>query len=228
VIHNGIDADHFCDRSDREARRALRNELGFAESDYVIGILAVLRPEKNHVQLVDAAAALQARGIAARVLMIGDGEMRSTIEARALSLKGERNVAITGFQQDVRPYISACDVVVLCSVAVETFSLAALEAMAMGRPVIHSDIGGASEMIVPGRNGFLFPAGDTKALVDKLAVLSDRAVAERMGHEARAMVTARFSERMMVDRYEQTLLELCGAGRSDRAISRPTSALDKS
>jgi glycosyltransferase involved in cell wall biosynthesis len=100
---------------------------------------------------------------------------------------------------------------VLCSLAVETFSLAALEAMAMGKPVIHADLGGASEMIFPGRNGFLFPVGDTRALVDKLAILADRTVSRRMGREARELVETLFSEKTMVDRYEQTLLELCGA-----------------
>jgi glycosyltransferase involved in cell wall biosynthesis len=101
----------------------------------------------------------------------------------------------------------------LCSFT-ETFSLAAIEAMALGRPVVHSDVGGAAEMIVPGRNGFLFPVGDTKAFADKLAILADRAVSTRMGHDARATVEALFSERTMVDRYERMLLEVCRA-RSD-------------
>jgi glycosyltransferase involved in cell wall biosynthesis len=66
-------------------------------------------------------------------------------------------------------------------------------------------------MIVPGRNGFLFPVGDTKTLVEKLAILADRALSRRMGNDARATVEARFSERTMVDRYEQILLEICRA-----------------
>jgi glycosyltransferase involved in cell wall biosynthesis len=99
---------------------------------------------------------------------------------------------------------------VLCSFT-EAFSLAALEAMALGRPVVHSDVGGAAEMIVPGRNGFLFPVGDTTAFVDKLAILADRAISRRMGQEARARVASLFSEKTMVDRYEQLLLQLCGA-----------------
>lgn len=99
---------------------------------------------------------------------------------------------------------------VLCSFT-EALSLSAIEAMAMGRPVVHSDVGGAAEMIVPGRNGFLFPVGDTAGFVDKLAILADRAISERMGREARARVEALFSEKTMVDRYEQLLLQLCGA-----------------
>jgi len=210
VIYNGVDTDHFSDTSNSEERRKLRQELGFYDADYVIGISAVLRPEKNHVQLVDAVATLRNMGIPARVLMIGDGPMRGAVERRSNELKVDAEVRITGFQRDVRPYISVCDVMVLCSL-VETFSLAALEAMAMGKPVIHADLGGASEMIVPGRNGFLFPVGDTGALVDKLAILADRSVSRRMGRAARELVETLFSEKTMVDRYEQTLLELCGA-----------------
>ena len=208
VIYNGVDTEEFCDKWSPEERRSLRNALGFSDADYVIGISAVLRPEKNHVQLVDAVAMLRKLGIPARALMIGDGEMRKAVETRARELRVEGDVVITGLKQDVRPCIAACDVVALCSFT-EAFSLAAIEAMALRKPLVHSDIGGAAEMIVPGRNGFLFPVGDTKALVDKLAILADREVARRMGNNAREMVERLFSERTMVDRYEQMLLELC-------------------
>jgi glycosyltransferase involved in cell wall biosynthesis len=209
LIYNGVDTEAFSDRWNPEGREKVRGALGFSDADFVIGILALLRPEKKHLQLVEAVAALRKMGIPARALMIGDGAMRPAIEARARSLGLEGDIVITGLQQEVRPYIAACDAVALCSDAVETFSLAALEAMALGRPVVHSHIGGAAEMIQPGENGFLFPVGDTEALVDRLARLSGRADRERMGRKAREMVEARFSERAMVDRYERLLLDLC-------------------
>ena len=208
VIHNGVDTDQFCDRSTLEERAATRGALGFSDADYVIGISAWLRPEKNHLQLVDALAALRNRGIRARVLMLGDGEMRGAIEARARALKVENSLVITGFRQDVRPYLGASDTVVLCSLT-ETFSLAAIEAMALRRPVVHSDVGGAAEMIRSGDNGFLFPVGDTAALVARLVRLVDPVVRERMGRRAREIVEARFSEHAMVERYERMLLDLC-------------------
>ncbi|HMH18130.1 MAG TPA: glycosyltransferase family 4 protein [Burkholderiales bacterium] len=209
LIYNGVDTEAFSDRRSPEDREKVRSALGFSDADFVIGILALLRPEKKHLQLVEAVAALRKMGIPARALMIGDGVMRPAIEARARSLGLERDIVITGLQQEVRPYIVACDAVALCSDAVETFSLAALEAMALGRPVVHSHIGGAAEMIQPGENGFLFPVGDTEALVDRLARLSGRADRERMGRKARETVETRFSERAMVDRYERLLLDLC-------------------
>ena len=141
--------------------------------------------------------------------MIGDGPMRAAIEARARELGVESDVLITGFQQEVRPFIAACDVMVLCSVAVETFSLAALEAMAMGKPVIHAELGGAAEMISQGSNGFLFPVGDTKTLISKLALLANRSLSEEMGRTARSIVESRFSETAMVERYENLLVEVC-------------------
>jgi glycosyltransferase involved in cell wall biosynthesis len=207
MIYNGVDTKAFCDGSTPAERSRLRGTFGFLDTDYVIGISARLRPEKNHVQLVDAVAMLRRTGIPARVLMIGDGELRGAVESRARELEVERDVVITGFQQDVRPYISICDAMVLCS-HTEAFSLAAIEAMAMRKPFVHSDVGGAAEMIRPGENGFLFPAGDTDALVDRLARLADRTQRERMGNQARTRVEAMFSETTMLDRYEQLLVEL--------------------
>src|SRR5882672_446041 len=209
VIHNGVDTEEFCDKWSPEEQGALRRGLGFSDADYVIGISALLRPEKNHVQLVDAVAMLRKMGIPARALMIGDGKMREAIEARARALDVTGDIVITGLQQDVRPYIAACDAVVLCSFT-EAFSLSAIEAMALSRPVVHSDVGGAAEMIVPGRNGFLFPVGDTKAFVEKLAILADRKVSRRMGREARAIVEGLFSEKTMGEGKERTLRGLCG------------------
>ncbi|HZF18800.1 MAG TPA: glycosyltransferase family 4 protein [Burkholderiales bacterium] len=216
VIYNGVDTDAFRDRWSAEERLALRCALGFSEADYVIGLSALLRPEKNHVQLVDAVARLCSTGISARALMIGDGETRALIEARARTLGVSNRIAITGLKEDVRPYVAACDVMALCSLT-ETFSLAAIEAMALSRPVVHSDVGGAAEMIAPGKTGFLFPVGNTEAFVEKLAILSDRSVSRQMGREARATVETLFSEKTMVDRYERTLEEICAAVHPEHA-----------
>jgi len=224
VIYNGVDTDEFRDGWSAQERAALRGRLGFRDADYVVGISALLRPEKNHLQLVDAIAMLRRSGVPAKALLIGEGEMRPAIEARARELDVGADVVIAGLQQDVRPCIAACDAMVLCSVT-EAFSLSAIEAMALGRPVVHSDVGGAAEMIVPGHNGYLFPVGDTRALVDRLALLAEGTVARRMGLNAREVAESHFAEKAMVDRYEKLLLELCGkpsayAVRPDHGDSR--------
>lgn len=208
VIYNGVDTDAFSGARDPGAGARMRAALGFRDADYVIGVTALLRPEKNHLQLVDALALLRARGIPAKALLVGDGPMREAILARARDRRVADDVVMTGLQHDVRPYVAACDVMTLCSVT-EAFSLSALEAMALGKPVVHSEVGGAAEMISPGHNGELFPVGDTGAYVGKLTLLAERAVSGPMGRNARLVVQALFSERTMVDRYEKVLLELC-------------------
>lgn len=210
VIYNGVDTEEFCESATPGERGELRRALGFSASDFVIGMTAALRPEKNHVQLVDAVARLRKTGIPARALLIGDGAMRAAIEARARELNVAGDVRIAGFQSDVRPYVLACDAMALCSLT-EALSLAAIEAMALRRPIVHSEVGGASEMIFPGWNGFLFPVGDTDALVDRLAALANRSLCAQMGDHARDVVETLFSERTMIERYEQVLLELIGA-----------------
>ena len=222
VIHNGVDLEHWRPPSEVE-RAAARSALGLSHAELALGMSAVLRPEKNPIQLVEAVARLRARAIPARALFIGDGPMRAGVEARARSLGVAAAVSITGLQADVRPLLGACDAVVLCSTAVETFSLAALEAMALARPVVQPRIGGAAEMTVPGEDGELFPVGDTGSLVERLAALAEPARRERMGRRARESVESRFSEASMVERYEQALGQLDN-GRSKGGIRRPAGA----
>src|SRR5438067_2748381 len=214
VIYNGVDVEHW----KPVYATALRRLLGFDEGDYIIGLSAVLRPEKNPAQLVRAIAELIRRGLPARALFIGDGPERGAVEAMARKLRVADRVVISGLQEDVRPFLSACDVVALTSFT-EAFSLAAIEAMALSRPVVHPDVGGAAEMIHSGQDGWLFPVGDTATLVERLAVLADPVVRARMGENARLSVAQRFYEGAMVERYEELLFEIC-ATRSKRGELR--------
>jgi glycosyltransferase involved in cell wall biosynthesis len=223
VIHNGIDTGHWTPVPEA-TRRAVRRALGVAERELLVGMSAVLRPEKYHVQLVEAIARLRRRGVPASALIVGDGPMRPAIEARARKLGVAEQVLITGLQRDVRPLVGACDAVALCSTAVETFSLAALEAMALGKPVVQSDIGGAAEMTQPGHDGFLFAPGDTAALVERLAALADPQVRGRMGANARASAESRFAEAAMVERYEQALKELETQRSNREHVRKPAGA----
>lgn len=220
VIANGVDTAHFHPEAAREAGQALRARYGFAPGDRVTGLLAVLRPEKAPLQLLTAVARLRQLGIPASALFIGDGPLRPAVEATARALGIGSAVAITGLLEDVRPAIAACDTLALCSTT-EALSLAALEAMAMGRPVVHSAVGGAAELIRPGENGFLFPAGDSAALTSVLARLADRDFARQLGRAARDTVLAGFSETAMVDRY-QRLLRALSTGRSPAFTPGPT------
>jgi glycosyltransferase involved in cell wall biosynthesis len=114
LIRNGIDLTRYAPADPRE-RRAMREYLGLADDDYVIGLSAVFRHEKNHGQLIEAVAALRAQGIAARALLLGDGPKRPEIEQRAREMGVSEHVILAGMQSDVRPYIAAVDVGVNCS-----------------------------------------------------------------------------------------------------------------
>lgn len=207
VIHNGTRTDHFVDTYSQEQKRVLRSGLGFEEKDFLVAVNAVLRPEKRHADVLDAIRTLIDRGIPACGLLIGDGGMRSEIEAHIARLGLERAVRITGFQDDVRPWLAISDVVVLAS-ATETFSLAVLEGMAMGKPVVCSDVGAATEQIADGEQGFLYPCGDVIALADRLACLAMAETRQRMGDRARQTAVERFDFSRMVDRYAEKFAEL--------------------
>ena len=204
VIFNGIDPSHYSDTYSPEEKKKLREQFGFGCDDYVVGICAVLRPEKAHGDLLEAIKRLHARGLAAKCLIIGDGPERQNVERKIVGLGLTRHVAITGLQQDVRPYIAACDVMTLVSHS-ETFSITALEAMALGKPVILSKVGGAEEQVKTGQNGYVFLPGDIDMLTNYLAQLADAEVRKELSKKARGRIISDFSLSAMVQSYESAL-----------------------
>jgi glycosyltransferase involved in cell wall biosynthesis len=206
VIHNGVDTAHFW-RPGPPSPQA-RARYGLQAEDRVVGLCAVFRPEKAHRDLLEAVAALKARGVVWKVLLIGDGPMRPRIEADITRLGLRDEVRITGYLDDVREAVAACDLMALVSTSIETFSVAALEAMALGRPMLMSDIGGAAEQIEQGISGELFRAGDVEALTERLAALADRERCAAMGRAARQRVERLFSQEAMRDRYVALVSEL--------------------
>ncbi|HEY2661256.1 MAG TPA: glycosyltransferase [Caulobacteraceae bacterium] len=193
-ITNGVDLAEFSDLAPESAVH--REALGLAAEDYVIGIVAGLRPEKNHEELIEALAILRGAHARAKVLIVGEGRRRLAIEARIKALDLEDHVVLVGEQPDVRPYIRLCDVCVLCSTT-ETFSLAALEVLALGAPVVSSDVGGMSEIIDPEVNGLLYPSGDPAALADCLLRIARPEVRQPMRAAARGSVLRRDIGHMM-------------------------------
>jgi glycosyltransferase involved in cell wall biosynthesis len=216
VIHNGIDTSHFSNGYTDDQVSALRQRYGLAPSDYVVGLCAYMRPEKAHGDLLEAALAARARGVDLKCLLIGDGPERRAIEAKIARLELGRHVAITGLVGDVRLALAACDAIVFTSHS-ETFSIAALEAMAMGKPVVMTDVGGASEQVVPGENGYLYRRGDIAALAGHLARLADPAERRRMGQRACSTVSEKFTLGIMVRAYERLFLGLMRRPAADGA-----------
>jgi glycosyltransferase involved in cell wall biosynthesis len=219
VITNGVDGGRFRDTFTAAEKQATRAAHGFAANDYVVGICAALRPEKAHGDLVAAIGRLHRLGIPARCLIIGDGPERARIEAAIAALGLRGSITLTGMCPDVRGLVAACDVMVLCSHAVETFSLAALEAMALARPLVLSDIGGASEQVVDGLNGYLYTVGDIAALADRLAALASHELRTRMGAAGLQRVQELYTETAMLDRYAAELALLAEPPRERDSMS---------
>jgi len=211
MIHNGIDCDHFQDLYPPSVKSTLRAQYGFAPHDFVVGLCAALRPEKAHSDLLRAIAQLRGEGLKVRCLIIGDGVERARIEGEIARLQLASYAAITGFQSDVRPFLASCDAIALPSHSVETFSIAALEAMAMGKPTVLSRIGGAEEIVVDGETGFLFEAGAIDQLADRLRRLADVPTRQRMGTAGSARVRALFTESAMMQRYAELLSKLAAS-----------------
>jgi len=202
-IYNGIDTDYFNDCDLAPASLRLRSTLGIKQSDICLCISASFRPEKRHVDLIEAAKMLIEKGHSVKLLLVGDGLTRKSIEMHAKQCNMVNNLIITGFQQDVRPYILASDIVVMPSVAVETFSIAILEAMSLGKAIVASDIGGASEQIMDGENGFLFPAGNINALAEKIEIIIEKNLFQSMGKKSRSLVVEKFTTQQMVENYQR-------------------------
>lgn len=135
-------------------------------------------------------------------MIVGIGRERESLERLAVDEGIAERIRFAGLLDDPRPALSIMDVFVLPSSAVETFSNAALEAMAMGRATVLSDIGGASEMIEHGKSGMLFPIGDLDALSEILTRLYDSGeMRQALGTAARERAVTSFGFSEMVDQY---------------------------
>lgn len=198
AIVNGVDLERFVLQADRRVEAKAR--FGFAADDYVVGMLGAFRPEKNHIQLVEAAARLKREGVPIKLLFVGEGPTREQVAAKVEGEGLACDAVFAGEYADVRPVIAAIDVGVLCSTEVETFSLAALELLASGAPMIMSDVGGASEIVQQGVNGFLFARGDTDELAMRLRALAEPEVQRSFQSRARGSVE-KYSIAAMLENY---------------------------
>ena len=207
VIHNGIDIERYADRYTSEEKNSLRQSFGFGPDDFMVGLCALLRPEKAHGDLLQAIASLRAGKLDVKCLFIGDGPERSRLESTIEAMGLAAHVGITGILADVRGAIAACDVMALVSHH-ETFSIAALESMALGKPMIMSEIGGAAEQVMRGKNGYLYQRGDINALAHAVQQSMESTTRGQMGDHARATVAQKFSLATMVDAYERLFVGL--------------------
>jgi L-malate glycosyltransferase len=203
VLYNGVDTAVF---SRAGVVPAVLAEPGGA---VMLGTVGALRAEKAQVDLVRAVHQLVARGMDVGAIIVGEGPRRSELEQEIRRLGVSQRVRLLGEAQDVRPYLALMDVFVLPSVAVETFSNAVLEAMAMSCPVLVARVGGMDEMLQFG-GGRMYPPGDVNSLCDLLVPLVTNAQARReLGEQACQAVKRHFSFDTMLSDFRTRVL---GAG----------------
>jgi glycosyltransferase involved in cell wall biosynthesis len=202
VVRNGVDTDRYTPLANAPA---VRRELGIGSSCPVAGIVAALRPEKNH-QLFLKMAHRVARDLPeARFLVIGDGPCREPLEQQCRELGLHRQVMFLGSRSDVPRLLAAMDVFVLTS-HIEANPVSILEAMSTGRPVVATNVGSVSEAVIDGQTGFLAPAGDAAALVERvMKLLLDPTLRRAMGRASRQAVVADWSIESMVSGYERLI-----------------------
>ncbi len=208
VIPNGVDLQRF---HPRWPDRKLQRELNLDPDAPTVGIIAALRPEKNHELFLHVAALVHVELPEARFLIVGDGPQRSKLEALARSLGVEKAVRFLGTRRDVPELLSLMDVVMLTS-HMEANPLCLLEAMASEKPVVASRVGSITESVHDGRTGYLAAPGDSQGMAARvLELLQDRRRASSMGRAAREAVIARWSVDRMVRGYEDLIAEIYSA-----------------
>jgi len=226
VCHYGGSQLYRClPHSEWSKVRVLRCGLpaGFAAASSDVGIEALqpmprlicvgrLCAQKGQLLLVEALHRLRQLGKPAQLVLAGDGELRPSIEALVARLQLQNQVSITGWLSgaEVQQHIRAAHAFVLPSFA-EGLPVALMEAMALQRPVLSTYIAGIPELVCPGENGWLVPAGDLDALVRALAAVlaTPPQMLARMGHNGSQLIRQRHS-------LEQSVAQLaaCFADRS--------------
>lgn len=213
LVYNGVDLQRY---EYTEACCTLPEEYGFAEGTPLVGVVARLEPEKGHRTLLEAWPHVIEKLPAARLLIIGEGSQRPTLEAQAeeLELLGEQcsgdrcvgtrgarpgaKVLFTGLRDDIPGVTAALDVAVLPSYR-EAQGLALLEAMALRRPVVATAVGGVPEMVQHEKTGLLVPPHDPVALGAAICrLLVDHPLADMLARAGHDFVHANFSLDNMV------------------------------
>jgi glycosyltransferase involved in cell wall biosynthesis len=203
VIPNGVDTDRF--RPDEDARESVRRELGLPTSTPLVGIVAALRPEKNHLLFVDLANRLANRFPNARFLVIGDGPERGSIEDAIVRHGLQDRVLLLGSRSDTPRLVAALDTFTLTSHN-EASPVSILEALACRVPVVSTRVGSVTESVIDDWNGFTVEPGNAVAMARKVAsLLSSKDLADSFGSNGRHHVVSHFSLDAMVKGYEELI-----------------------
>ena len=202
TVWNGVDVDRFQPRS----QAAMRDRLSIPHDVPVAGIVAALRPEKQHTMLVEAWSQVVKQIPNATLVVVGDGVVRPDIESKVAELGLSQNVRLLGTRHDVPEVLAAMDLKVLSS-KMEANPASTLEANACGLPVVAPNVGSLPDTVVDGETGLLCEPNDPIALAESIIKILGRDDRGRsMGQAALELVRKRFSVEVMVGGYE-TLID---------------------
>ncbi len=202
VIPNGVDTQRF---RPLPPDPVLRRALGVADAAPLVGIVAALRPEKNHALFLEAARLVRQEIPTAHFLIIGDGPERQHLEGLARHLGLSDAVRLLGTRHDVPSLLSLLDVFVLTS-HMEANPVSILEALACEKPVVATAVGSVPETVLEGKTGCLAEPGDPRAVADRVvALLRDPRRAASLGRAGRRHVVAHWSLDRMVGGYEKLI-----------------------
>jgi glycosyltransferase involved in cell wall biosynthesis len=208
-IHYGLEEAWVEDQSSRTARPvSVQEELGIPPDTPLVGIIARLNPQKGHTYLLAAFAKVVESLPEARLLIVGDGNLRGDLERQTRELRITRRVTFTGWRDDIPRIMADLNLLILSSLW-EGFGLVLLEAMMMGKPIVASRVSAIPEIVVDGVTGLLVPPRDQEALAKAIiAMLQDKERAEAMGQAGRERVERYFSVERMVQQTEALYEEL--------------------
>ncbi len=199
VVRNGIDVERFA--FDPAARERWRTRLGIGSESPVVGIIAALRPEKNHPLFLRCARALLRDRPDAQFVVAGDGFEREAVHAEAVRLELGDAVHFLDLVDDVPGVLSMLDLFTLTSKS-EASPVSILEAMAAERPVVAPSVGSIAESVLDGKTGLLTRVGDEADIASKwLEILSDPGRAGAMGTAGRRHAIETGSVDSMTDGY---------------------------
>jgi N,N'-diacetylbacillosaminyl-diphospho-undecaprenol alpha-1,3-N-acetylgalactosaminyltransferase len=210
VVSSGIDVRAFSpDRFSLEERQRLRQERGFSPDAVVVTMIARLIAPKGVREFLQAAERLNGK---ARFVLIGEpdpGNFDSLTWEEIQAYVRRGLVLAPGWQNDVLPWLAITDVFVLPSYYREGIPVTVLEAMAMGLPVVATDVPGCREAVVAGETGFLVPPRNVDELVGAIQKLvEDPALRRRMGQAGRARVVQHFAVERIVEQYLELYTEV--------------------
>lgn len=217
VIPNGVDGDRFA--PSEELRAEARRELGIDDETPLVGIVAALRPEKNHELFLRAAAIVQRKLHSTRFVIIGDGPERENCVRWTRELGLTESVHFLGSRGDVPKWLAAIDLFALTSHN-EANPVSILEAMSCGAPVVAPRVGSIGESVTDGATGYLVEPGNEAEFARRwLELLLDRDRAQKMGMAGRRVVLDHWSLDQMVRGYERLIERIYNRKRGPMRLS---------